>query len=100
MERVHSSSLPPTSKITRSFLEHSRVVKTVLKVVGVLGVSLVMSGQSEPASAMPRVWLMARCRRNSHTRSIGAWSYSRVIASIPQCEFLNGTFSRESVSKS
>lgn len=45
MERVQTSSLPVTSKYTRSFLERSTLVKTILKVVGVLGVSLVMSGK-------------------------------------------------------
>lgn len=44
MERVEASSLPRTSKHTRSFIEGSTVMKTVLKVVGVFGVSLVMSG--------------------------------------------------------
>ncbi len=37
---------PATSKYTRSFLEGSMVMKTLLKTVGVLGVSLVMSGKS------------------------------------------------------
>lgn len=44
IERVEASSLPRTSKHTRSFIEGSTVMKTVLKVVGVFGVSLVMSG--------------------------------------------------------
>lgn len=44
MERERN--LPATSKYTRSFLERSTVMKTLLKTVGVLGVSLVMSGKS------------------------------------------------------
>lgn len=44
LQRVKSSELDPTSKSTRSFIENSTFVKTLLKVVGVLGVSLVMSG--------------------------------------------------------
>ncbi|KAL8755597.1 MAG: hypothetical protein Q9199_003534 [Rusavskia elegans] len=45
MERVEAASLPATSKHTRSFIEGSTVMKIVLKVVGVFGVSLVMSGK-------------------------------------------------------
>ena len=46
MERVKSSDLKPTSRSARTFIERSSVVKTLLKVVGVLGVSLVMSGRT------------------------------------------------------
>ncbi|KAL8736082.1 MAG: hypothetical protein Q9181_002568 [Wetmoreana brouardii] len=53
MERVQTSSLPTTSKHTRSFLEQSTVMKTTLKIVGVLGVSLVMSdGILTPAQSI------------------------------------------------
>lgn len=45
MERVEVLSLRTTSKLTRSFIEASAIAKTVLKVVGVFGVSLVMSGK-------------------------------------------------------
>ncbi|KAI4282245.1 MAG: hypothetical protein L6R38_003077 [Xanthoria sp. 2 TBL-2021] len=45
MERVEAASLPATSKHTRSFIEGSTVMKIVLKVIGVFGVSLVMSGK-------------------------------------------------------
>ena len=44
MERVMTNELNTTSKSTRNFLEKSGVMKMLLKVVGVLGVSLVMSG--------------------------------------------------------
>lgn len=50
MERVKSVDLKPSSKSTRSFIEGSTVMKTLLKVIGVLGVSLVMSGK-RPARA-------------------------------------------------
>lgn len=43
MERVKTSDLK-YGKTTRSFLERSTIMKSLLKVVGVLGVSLVMSG--------------------------------------------------------
>lgn len=46
MERVKSVDLKASSKSTRSFIEGSTFMKTLLKVVGVLGVSLVMSGTS------------------------------------------------------
>ena len=44
MERVRTNELRPGSKSARSFMEKSTVMKTLLKIVGVLGVSLVMSG--------------------------------------------------------
>lgn len=44
MQRVKSADLQPVSKSARSFIENSSLVKTILKIVGVLGVSLVMSG--------------------------------------------------------
>ena len=44
MERVRTNELRPGSKSARSFLEKSAIMKTLLKIVGVLGVSLVMSG--------------------------------------------------------
>lgn len=46
MERVKSADLKPSSKSARSFIEGSTFMKTLLKVIGVLGVSLVMSGKS------------------------------------------------------
>ena len=44
MERFLSSDLNRTTRSTRSLLERSGFMKTLLKIVGVLGVSLVMSG--------------------------------------------------------
>ena len=44
LERVLTTELKPSSKHTRSFVERSAVMKVFLKIVGVLGVSLVMSG--------------------------------------------------------
>lgn len=44
MERVKTSDLKASSKSARSFIERSTFMKTLLKIVGVLGVSLVMSG--------------------------------------------------------
>ncbi|KAI4169816.1 MAG: hypothetical protein LQ348_007216, partial [Seirophora lacunosa] len=47
------SNLPAMSEYTRSFLERSRVMKTLLKTIGVLGVSLVMSdGILTPAQSV------------------------------------------------
>ncbi|KAI4133880.1 MAG: hypothetical protein LQ341_006114 [Variospora aurantia] len=51
MER--ESNLPAMSKHTRSFLERSWVMKTFLKIIGVVGVSLVMSdGVLTPAQSV------------------------------------------------
>ena len=44
MERVRTGELKPSSKNTRTFMERSSFMKVLLKIVGVLGVSLVMSG--------------------------------------------------------
>lgn len=44
MERVMTGELKPSSKHARNFLERSAFMKVFLKVVGVMGVSLVMSG--------------------------------------------------------
>lgn len=44
MERAKTSDLNTSSKSTRSFIERSALTKALLKVVGVAGVSLVMSG--------------------------------------------------------
>ena len=51
MERVTTNELNQSSKSTRNFMERSTFMKMLLKVVGVLGVSLVMSGMLE------RLWL-------------------------------------------
>ncbi|KAF7506602.1 hypothetical protein GJ744_011639 [Endocarpon pusillum] len=53
MERVLSADLPFASKSTRNFIERSRIVKFLLKVTGVFGVSLVMSdGILTPAQSV------------------------------------------------
>lgn len=44
MKRVMTNDLKPSSKHTRNLLERSAFMKIFLKVVGVFGVSLVMSG--------------------------------------------------------
>ena len=44
MERVKTNELNPGSKSARNLMERSAVMKALLKIVGVLGVSLVMSG--------------------------------------------------------
>lgn len=49
LERARTNELKAASRSTRSFIEKSSVVKTILKIVGVLGVSLVMSGEPHQA---------------------------------------------------
>ena len=44
MERVRTSELKTGSKTARNIMERSAVMKFLLKLVGVLGVSLIMSG--------------------------------------------------------
>ena len=45
MQRVKTGDLAYPNKAARSFLERSMTMKILLKVVGVFGVSLVMSGR-------------------------------------------------------
>ena len=45
IERIKTSDLAAPNKATRSFLENSKIMKVLLKAVGVFGVSLVMSGK-------------------------------------------------------
>ncbi|KAK9233950.1 potassium transporter-domain-containing protein [Lipomyces kononenkoae] len=53
MERYLTSEMKPVGKNVRSFIEHSRVARTVLKVIGVLGVSMVMAdGVLTPAQSV------------------------------------------------
>jgi len=47
MERVMTGELKQSSKHARNFLERSVFMKVFLKIVGVLGVSLVMSGMNQ-----------------------------------------------------
>ena len=44
MERVRTAELKTGSKAARNIMERSRAMKFLLKLVGVLGVSLIMSG--------------------------------------------------------
>lgn len=44
MERVKTNELGPGSKSARNLMERSSFMKALLKIVGVMGVSLVMSG--------------------------------------------------------
>ena len=53
MERVHSADLRLASKSARNFIEQSRIVQFLLKLIGVFGVSLVMSdGILTPAQSV------------------------------------------------
>jgi hypothetical protein len=44
IERVLTSDLRPVSRSARDFIERSRTAQVILKLVGVFGVSLIMSG--------------------------------------------------------
>ncbi|KAL8829443.1 MAG: hypothetical protein Q9191_002008 [Dirinaria sp. TL-2023a] len=53
MERTLTSDLKPASRTARAFIERSVLIKTILKIIGVLGVSLVMSdGVLTPAQSV------------------------------------------------
>ena len=53
MERVKTSELKTGNKSARNFMERSAFMKALLKVVGVLGVSLVMSGMLQKNLLVP-----------------------------------------------
>lgn len=44
MNRYHTGELKPTAKSVRTFIENSKIARAMLKVIGVLGVSMVMAG--------------------------------------------------------
>ncbi|KAK9343635.1 potassium transporter-domain-containing protein [Lipomyces starkeyi] len=53
MDRYLTNEMKPAGKSVRSFIEHSRIARTALKVIGVLGVSLVMAdGVLTPAQSV------------------------------------------------
>ncbi|KAK9483667.1 potassium transporter-domain-containing protein [Lipomyces starkeyi] len=53
MDRYLTNEMKPAGKSLRSFIEHSRTARTALKVIGVLGVSLVMAdGVLTPAQSV------------------------------------------------
>ncbi|KAK9384426.1 potassium transporter-domain-containing protein [Lipomyces mesembrius] len=53
MERYLTSEMKPVEKSVRSFIEHSRIAQTALKVIGALGVSLIMAdGVLTPAQSV------------------------------------------------
>ena len=43
MERHLSTELKPSARSIRSIIEHSAAAKVILKIIGVLGVSLIMA---------------------------------------------------------
>lgn len=45
MERVRTNDLRGSNKSARQFLERSKIAQVFLKIIGVLGISLVMSGK-------------------------------------------------------
>lgn len=62
MNRYHTGELKPTAKSVRTFIENSKVAKVLLKVIGVLGVSMVMAGKWHLAniSTFEDSWLIFR----------------------------------------
>lgn len=52
MERVRTNELSSGSKSARNFMERSAFMKALLKIVGVMGVSLVMSGMLKRRSSV------------------------------------------------
>lgn len=58
MERVKTNELSAGSKSARNFLEGSAFMKALLKIVGVLGVSLVMSGMLVGKTSVGQAGLM------------------------------------------
>ena len=46
MERIGTDKMRPGGKGARQFIEDSRIAKMILKLTGVIGVALVMSGMT------------------------------------------------------
>jgi KUP system potassium uptake protein len=44
MERYLTGEMKPTAKNLRNFIEHNKIARNALKVIGVLGVTMVMAG--------------------------------------------------------
>lgn len=82
MARVKTADLQPGSKSIRSFIENSTMTKTLLKVLGVFGVSLVMSGTLLELVDHLSFFAEVRCRRRSDPGSVGSGRYTRVEFSI------------------
>lgn len=78
MERVKSVDLKTSSKSARSFIEGSTFVKTLLKVVGVLGVSLVMSGNPPTEQITSNNHTDEQCRWHLDACSVDSGCNSRV----------------------
>ncbi len=78
MERVKSSELRPSSKSVRSFVERSTITKALLKILGVVGVSLVMSGTLLEMICHFSVLAYPSCRRHFDTGPIRSRRDTRV----------------------
>jgi KUP system potassium uptake protein len=50
MERHLTGEMKPTAKTLRSFIEHNKIARNALKVIGVLGVTMVMAGAYQDVS--------------------------------------------------
>ncbi len=81
MERVKTQDLKRENKVARSIIERSAFMKTLLKVVGVLGVSLVMSGIL-PGNSIRQSKRRANhdARWRPHARSVCSRCHSRVTS--------------------
>lgn len=80
MERSLSTDLNRTTRSTRSFLERSGFMKAILKIVGVLGVSLVMSGMA--CLEIQKHRSHACYRWCSYTCAVCARCYPRVFRNL------------------
>ena len=81
MERVKTQDLRKQNKVARSLVERSAFMKTLLKVVGVLGVSLVMSGKLSMMNPKKSRQGSANCcfRWCPHPCSIRTRCHTRVL---------------------
>jgi hypothetical protein len=78
MERVKPSDLRASSKSVRSFVEGRTMTKTLLRILGVLGVSIVMSGTLLESALPPSILAQVDCRRRLNSGLIRTRRDTRV----------------------
>ena len=76
LDRHLTGELKPVAKTLRTFIENSSIARTFLKILGVLGVSMVMAGMF-CVSACDRGTSSNHNRWGSDSCSIGSRSYTR-----------------------
>lgn len=78
MERFDTGQMKPANKTIRTFIERSRIVKICLKVIGVFGMSFVLSGGLLYRISVVKGLPKTIYRRYPYSVTIGSRCHSRV----------------------